>query len=150
MPQLQHYMQVAMMDRAYLSVIFGNMRYEWCEIQYDNEYIKMLYEMEDTFWKQYILTDKEPENIKAEKIIQDYTDNIKVNDMIRIDMEKNNEFVANALTWRETKIPYDQHRAVGKVLKELIPSNCRLAEGGGIKISRTKAGHLTIKENKGG
>ena len=68
--------------------------------------------------------------------------------MIRIDMEKNNEFVANAHTWRETKIPYDQHRAVGKVLKELIPANCRLAEGGGIKIARTKAGHLTIKENK--
>ena len=62
MPQLQHYMQVAMMDRAYLSVIFGNMRYEWCEIQYDNEYIKMLYEMEDNFWKQHILTDKEPAN----------------------------------------------------------------------------------------
>ena len=150
MPQLQHYMQVAMMDRAYLSVIFGNMRYEWCEIKYDNEYIKMLYEMEDTFWKQHILENKEPENIKAEKIIQDYTDNIKVNDMIRIDMEKNNEFVTNAHTWRETKIPYDQHRAVGKVLKELIPANCRLAEGGGIKISRTKAGHLTINENKGG
>ena len=106
--------------------------------------------MEDTFWKQHILNDKEPENIKAEKIVQNYTDNIKVNEMIRIDMEKNNEFVANAHTWRETKIPYDQHRAVGKVLKELIPSNCRLAEGGGIKISRTKAGHLTIKENKGG
>ncbi|MAX46362.1 MAG: hypothetical protein CMB24_06180 [Euryarchaeota archaeon] len=150
MPQLQHYMQVAMMDRAYLSVIFGNMRYEWCEITYDNDYIKMLYEMEDTFWKQHILTDKEPENIKAEKIVHNYTDNIKVNEMIRIDMEKNNEFVANAHTWRETKIPYDQHRAVGKVLKELIPANCRLAEGGGIKISRTKAGHLTIKENKGG
>jgi len=143
-------MQVAMMDRAYLSVIFGNMRYEWCEITYDNDYIKMLYEMEDTFWKHHIIKDKEPENIKAEKLINNYTDNIKVNDMIRIDMEKNNEFVANAHTWRETKIPYDQHRAVGKVLKELIPSNCRLAEGGGIKISRTKAGHLTIKENKGG
>ena len=40
--------------------------------------------------------------------------------MIRIDMEKNNEFVANAHTWRETKIPYDQHRAVGKVLKEWL------------------------------
>ena len=67
MPQLQHYMQVAMMDRAYLSVIFGNMRYEWCEIQYDNEYIKMLYEMESTFWYEHVIKDKEPENIKAEK-----------------------------------------------------------------------------------
>tara|TARA_B100000941_G_scaffold39567_1_gene23693 strand:+ start:624 stop:1436 length:813 start_codon:yes stop_codon:yes gene_type:complete len=151
MPQVQHYMQVAMMDEAYLSVIFGNgNRYEWCKVEYNNEYIKMLYEMEDTFWKQHILTDKEPENLQAEKIIQDYTNNIKVNDMIRIDMEKNNEFVANAHTWRSTKVQYDQHRAVGKVLKELIPANCRLAEGGGIKISRTKAGHLTIKENKGG
>ena len=106
--------------------------------------------MEKTFWDKHILKDKAPEDLQAEKLIHEYSNDIKVNDMIRIDMEKNNEFVANALTWRETKIPYDQHRAVGKVLKELIPSNCRLAEGGGIKISRTKAGHLTIKENKGG
>ncbi|BAQ88077.1 Phage-related protein, predicted endonuclease (COG5377) [uncultured Mediterranean phage uvMED] len=151
MPQLQHYMQVAMMDSAYLSVIFGNgNRYEWCQVQLDNEYIKMLYEMEATFWKEHIEKDIPPEDIQAEIIQQNHMNNIKVNDMIRIDMDTNNEFVANAHTWRETKIPYDQHRAVGKVLKELIPANCRLAEGGGIKISRTKAGHLTIKENKGG
>ena len=76
--------------------------------------------------------------------------NIKINEMISIDMGKNNEFVANAATWRETKIPYDQHRAVSKIIKEIIPANCRLAEGGGVKVSRTKAGNLTIKENKGG
>lgn len=151
MPQVQHYMQVAMMDEAYLSVIFGNgNRYEWCKIEYNNDYITMLYDMEKTFWDKHIQEDQEPENLKAEKLIQEYSNDIKVNDMIRIDMEKNNEFVANAHTWRSTKIQYDQHRAVGKVLKELIPANCRLAEGGGIKISRTKAGHLTIKENKGG
>ena len=144
-------MQVAMMDEAYLSVIFGNgNRYEWCKIEYNNDYITMLYDMEKTFWDKHILKDKAPEDLQAEKLIHEYSNDIKVNDMIRIDMEKNNEFVANAHTWRSTKIQYDQHRAVGKVLKELIPANCRLAEGGGIKISRTKAGHLTIKENKGG
>lgn len=151
MPQLQHYMQVAMMDRAYLSVIFGNMRYEWCSIDINNDYLKELYDTEKTFWN-LIQTDTAPENIHDEdildKIIQKH--DIKINDMISIDMGKNNEFVANATTWRETKIPYDQHRAVTKIIKEIIPDNCRLAEGGGIKVSRTKAGNLTIKENKGG
>ena len=151
MPQLQHYMQVATMDRAYLSVIFGNMRYEWCSIEKNNDYIKELYDTEKTFWN-LVETDTEPENIHNEdtldKIIEKH--NIKINEMISIDMGKNNEFVANAATWRETKIPYDQHRAVSKIIKEIIPANCRLAEGGGVKVSRTKAGNLTIKENKGG
>ena len=82
MPQLQHYMQVAMMDRAYLSVIFGNMRYEWCSIDINNDYIKELYDTEKTFWN-LVETDTEPENIHNEdtldKIIEKH--NIKINEM---------------------------------------------------------------------
>ena len=70
---------------------------------------------------------------------------------LNFDENKDNQFLSNATRWVETKQIANENTALGKVLKAKIPDNCRKAVGGGVVISRTKAGYLTIKEEtKGG
>tara|TARA_R110002050_G_scaffold13271_7_gene42234 strand:+ start:1680 stop:2468 length:789 start_codon:yes stop_codon:yes gene_type:complete len=149
MPQVQHYLYVTGKRYCYLSVIFGNNRYEWCTIQENKEYQKKLIETEEIFWT-YVTDKKEPEKLESNKLIQK-THDILVNDMRSIDFEAegHNEFLANVPMWHETKISHDQHKSVGKLLKSFVPDDCRLAIGAGVKIQRSKAGHLSIKEAKG-
>ena len=59
MPQLQHNMAVAGDQRAMLSVIFGNHKYEMFEIAADWLYQLELLEAEEQFWD-CVQTGKEP------------------------------------------------------------------------------------------
>jgi predicted phage-related endonuclease len=148
MPQLQHYLMVSKAPYIYLSVIFGNNRYETCKVDADKTYQKKLYEIEKSFW-QYVQEDKEPENLDITDLPK-LAGKIKVNDMITIDFDKtgNNEFLSHASRWGETKPVADEHKALGTILKGFIPDDCRKATGGNVLITRTKAGYLTIKQNQ--
>tara|TARA_R100001530_G_scaffold15032_1_gene13463 strand:- start:1316 stop:2191 length:876 start_codon:yes stop_codon:yes gene_type:complete len=151
MPQLQHYLMVSKAPYIYLSVIFGNNRYETCKVDADKTYQKKLYEIEKSFW-QYVQEDKEPEKLDTSELPK-LAGKIKINDMITINFDevKDNEFMSLAPRWHETKIQANEHKAISQVLKAKVPDNCRRATGSGILISRTKAGYLTIKEEtKGG
>lgn len=59
MPQLQHNMSVTDADRAFLSVIFGNHKFEIIEVAADWLYQLELLEAEEQFWH-CVLTGKEP------------------------------------------------------------------------------------------
>ena len=151
MPQIQHYLMVSECNHAWLSVIFGNQRHEHCKIDADKNYQKKLYDIEKSFWS-YVKDNKEPEKIDTKELPK-LAGAIKINDMISLNFDENkdNQFLSNATRWVETKQIANENTALGKVLKAKIPDNCRKAVGGGVVISRTKAGYLTIKEEtKGG
>tara|TARA_Y100000034_G_scaffold88416_1_gene106125 strand:+ start:30 stop:881 length:852 start_codon:yes stop_codon:yes gene_type:complete len=153
MPQIQHYLMVNESPYIYLSVIFGNNRFEYCKIDEDETYQKKLYEIEKSFWS-YVQSDKAPE--KLDELTQELpklAGKIKINDMITInfDEDRDNQFISLAKEWHDTRQPAKQHKAIGEVLKSKVPDNCRRATGSGIVIARSKAGYLSIKEeSKGG
>jgi len=152
MPQVQHYLMVSETPYIYLSVIFGNNRFEYCKIDEDETYQKKLYEIEKSFWS-YVKDNKPPEQLdQLTDQLPKLAGRIKINDMITIDFDetRDNEFMSLAKEWHETKQPAIQHKAIGQVLKAKVPDNCRKATGSGILISRNKAGTLSIKETKGG
>ena len=152
MPQIQHYLMLSETPYIYLSVIFGNNRYEYCKIDSDKPYQEKLYEIEKSFWS-YVTSDKPPEKLDLlTKQLPKLAGKIKINDMIAINFDDNrdNEFISLAKQWHDTREPAKQHKAIGTILKDKVPANCRRATGSGILIARSKAGILSIKEDKKG
>jgi len=49
-PQLQHYMLVSKLPKAYLSIFFGNMYYEYIEVLEDRKFQSMLLKAYKYFW----------------------------------------------------------------------------------------------------
>jgi predicted phage-related endonuclease len=60
--QIQHYMMVSNMKQAWLSVIFGNVRWKAFHIQQDKKFQKRLLNAEYCFWNNHILTDVVPDD----------------------------------------------------------------------------------------
>ena len=59
MPQIQHYLMVTELDKAYLSVFFGNMKYEVIEIEKSIDFQRKLIAAEVLFWH-YVKTKQAP------------------------------------------------------------------------------------------
>jgi len=57
--QIQHYLMLAKLDVCYLSVLFGNARWEYCAIPSHKEYQDILYDRQEKFWDM-VVKDKEP------------------------------------------------------------------------------------------
>ena len=57
--QVQHYMMVSRLPRAWLSVIFGNNKYKAFMIEKDQKFQKKLLKAEEMFW-QHIINEEEP------------------------------------------------------------------------------------------
>ena len=57
--QMQLYMWLAEADNCYLSVIFGNLKWDWTKIPYDESYTATLLDMIKEFWG-YVARDEEP------------------------------------------------------------------------------------------
>lgn len=61
-PQLQHYMMCAKLDKAYLSMFFGNLNYDYLEIGADKDFQKKLLLAYDHFWKAILHKDSKEIN----------------------------------------------------------------------------------------
>jgi len=59
MAQVQHYLMVAELEKAYLSVFFGNMKYEVIEIEHSIDFQRKLIAAEVLFWH-YVKTKQAP------------------------------------------------------------------------------------------
>ena len=57
--QIQHYLMLAQLDVCYLSVLFGNARWEYCAIPSHKEYQDILHYRQERFWDM-VVKDKEP------------------------------------------------------------------------------------------
>ena len=150
-PQLQHYMIHTKRDFIYLSVIFGNRRFEYTTIDADYTYQKKLLAVEDWFY-QHLVENKEPTQMGIDIPEAPTKENIKLNGMVVMDMTNNTKWLDYA---KQLKVntPYVEHfESCKKALKELVSDNCREARGEGVVIKRNKRNILTLKqeENKDG
>ena len=61
-PQLQHYMMCAKVNKAYLSMFFGNLNYDYLEIGADKDFQNKLLLAYDYFWKAILHKDSKEIN----------------------------------------------------------------------------------------
>jgi predicted phage-related endonuclease len=62
------------------------------------------------------------------------------------EMTGNNQWGSEAVTWLTTKQAAKDFAAAEKVIKKIVPADAIICTGHGIKVSRNKAGSLSIKE----
>ena len=138
MPQLQHNMAVAGCERALLSVLFGNGKWEVYEVASDWMYQEDLLEAEMRFW-QCVHSGEPP----AISVISHAPKPVGVREVC---MTGHNAWAASAADWREHRKAARTHATATSSLKELIEDDVARAFGHGIEAKRSKAGAVTIRE----
>ena len=138
MPQLQHNMAVANADRAILSVIFGNAKYEMFEVAADWLYQLDLLNAEKAFWNAVL--SGEPPMAVAPPVAPLPVATREVS------FEGNNAWASAAADWLEYGTAARTHATACRTLKELIDEDVKRAFGHGIEAKRSKSGAVTIRE----
>lgn len=137
--QLHHNMHVAGVSKAVLSVFFGNMKWEYVEINEDPAITEQLLNAEADFWA-LVQSDTMPEDRASQTV------DVSFDDMRDVDMTGSNEWASLADDWLSTKTYADTFTRSVKGLKTLVESDVKLASGHGIQAKRAKNGAITIKE----
>jgi predicted phage-related endonuclease len=138
MPQLQHNMAIAKAERAILSVIFGNQKYEIFEVAADWLYQLELLEAEEAFWNA-VLECEPPAAIAPPPPPRVFGSR-------EICLQGNNEWGAAAADWLEHRTAAKIHAQASASLKSLLADDVGRAFGHGVEVKRSKAGALTIRE----
>lgn len=138
-PQLQHCMAVVGADRAYLSVFFGNNRWSMFDIVANLEYQRDLIAHEAKFWG-HVERLVRPETAEIELLHIPPLDGMR-----EVDMTGNNAWAMGAADYLANKGAAKLFEDSKLAIKELIELDVKLAEGHGIKVTRSKAGALTIR-----
>lgn len=140
MPQVQLYCHLAEADGAWLSVIFGNNKWEASFIRYDNQYFDSMWAVVSDFWG-YVVRDEEPLGIDVPSFS---IDSIEINDMVARDASADNAFIDAAVTFVNG---YEQNRVfenAKKDLKAMVADNEREVYCDYLTIKRDKRGALRI------
>lgn len=138
MPQLQHNMAVTGAERAVLSVIFGNHKYEMIEVAADWLYQLELLEAEEQFWK-CVATGRRPVAVPPPPAPPRLGTR-------EICLEGNNAWASAAADWLGYRDAAKAHASAVNVIKSLIEQDVSRAFGHGIEAKRSKAGAITIRE----
>lgn len=138
MPQLQHNMAVMKADRAILSIIFGNHKYEVVEVAPDWLYQIELLEAEEDFWD-CVQSGREP--VPVVLPLPPMPIGIR-----EICLEGNDAWAASAETWLVHCEAAKKHAGACKQIKEMVEPDVARAFGHGIQAKRSKAGATSIKE----
>jgi len=141
MPQLQFYMFMAKERSCYLSVIFGNSKYESCCVSFDKAYWHRMFDCIKEF-NSYVQKDEEP--IGFGEPIATEINHIPVDQMVVRNASTDNMFVDRAATY----IKYQQHsvqfESAKKDLKRMIDDNEREVYCDQLQLKRSKNGSVRI------
>jgi hypothetical protein len=138
MPQLQHIMAIAGVERGFLSIIFGNHKFEIIEIASDWLYQLELLEAEEQFWD-CVQTGREP--VAAGPPAPPRPVGTR-----ELCLEGNNAWGAAAADWLHNREAAKVHAIAAKTLKALVGEDVARAFGHGIEAKRSKSGAITIRE----
>ncbi len=138
MPQLQHNMAVVGVERAILSVIFGNQRFEIFEIASDWLYQLELLDAEHRFWD-CVVSGKEP--VPAAPPPAPRPIGVR-----EICLEGNNAWASAAFDWLKHREAAKLHSSACSSIKSLVENDVARAFGHGIEAKRSKSGAITIRE----
>jgi hypothetical protein len=138
MPQLQHNMAVALCDRAILSVIFGNSKWEVFEIASDWLYQEELLEAEQRF-RDCVQSGRPPAALPPPPPPRP----IGVREVC---LEGSNVWAAAAAEWLANREAARRYTTATAQIKELVEPDVARAFGHGIEAKRSKAGSVSIRE----
>jgi predicted phage-related endonuclease len=138
MPQLQHNMAVVGAERAILSVIFGNHKFEVFEIAADWLYQIELLEAEQRFWN-CVLSGEEPVAVEPPPAPRPIGTR-------EVCLEGNNAWASAAFDWLKHRDAAKVHATACASIKELVEADVSRAFGHGIEAKRSKSGAITIRE----
>lgn len=141
-PQIQHYLWVANMTDAHLSVIFGNDKWEVLEVVRDEDYLKELIQVEKTFWR-HVQNDVEPDDLAA--IATKAKIPVTATKIVAFkDLKEANAIAALAETWLKHRDAVKAFDEAESGIKGVIPPDAAVAHGFGLICTRNKKGALTM------
>jgi hypothetical protein len=145
MPQIQLYAHLADADGIYLSVIFGNNKWESAHVRYDPEYFRSMWAVVSDFWG-YVVRDEEPVGVDIPTLSIDH---IPVDEMVKRDASKDNHFISCATDYIQHQDAAKSFEAAKKSLKAMVGPNEREVYCDSLTIKRDKGGSLrfTVREN---
>ncbi len=150
MPQLQFYMFTHKNAQScFLSVIFGNRRWECVEVSRNNEYIQRMLVHIKEFWD-LVTSNTPPADGKHASWESLSTDHIPVDQMVRRDATSDNEFISRCIDYIEQEANAKSFESAKADLKAMVADNEREVYCDLLTIKRDKRGALriAIKENK--
>jgi len=145
MPQLQTYCHATKANGAYLSVIFGNDRWEASFVEYNHDYFSSMWSVVSDFWG-YVVRDQRPVAIDQPTIPS--IDAIPVDQMVKRDASQSNEFMDAAHTFASNQQAAATFEAAKKSLKQMVADNEREVYCDLLSVRRAKNGALRIHLNK--
>ena len=145
MPQIQLYCKLAEAPDAYLSVIFGNNKWESTVVSFDNSYFNSMWAVVSDFWG-YVIRDEEPNDISTPNVS---TDSIQVDNMVVRNASTSNEFVSTAATYVQGLEQDKVFQNAKKSLKEMVAPNEREVYCDFLTVRRDKRGALRIIKTNG-
>ena len=146
MPQLQMYSHLSQSDGIWVSIIFGNNKWESAFVSYDEEYFNSMWAVVSDFWG-YVVRKQEP--VGYDEPIQLNIDKIAVDNMVKRDANTDNRFVDAAVTYVNG---YEKNRVfenTKKDLKAMVAQNEREVYCDYLTVKRDKRGSLRITPRKG-
>ena len=154
MPQIQFYMWLSSSDSCYLSVIFGNRRWESVNVSYDKDYVEKMKVHLVEFWR-CVSSDIEPFQGTSVEVPYELgispisIDNILVDKMIRRDANTDNEFISRCHDYIEQEANAKIFDNAKADLKAMVGDDEREVYCDLLTIKRDKRGSLRItkKEN---
>jgi predicted phage-related endonuclease len=133
MPQLQHNMWVAHLNKAVLSIITGAGKWVEITIPKDPLYLTVLVSAEKKFWR-CVQSGEPPHLVNAEPPRPRF-------EVLRIvDMSSSNSWAEYSALFRNTRTAFLDHERAKTELKALMPEDAKEAIGHGVRGRRTKSG----------
>ena len=140
MPQIQLYTRLADCSGAYMSVIFGNNKWESAHVARDNEYFNSMWAVVSDFWG-YVVRDEEPVGVDTPTLS---IDRIEVDNMVKRDASQDNAFISSAHDYLANEQAAKAFESAKKDLKDMVADNEREVYCDLLTIKRDKRGALRI------
>jgi len=140
-PQMQWQMMVTEAQQCAISIIAGANEPVVEFIPRDNDYIGIEIDRAAQFMtfvfnrEPPIVLEPVPPPADAKKIY---------------DMRTDNRWMSEAGEWRETREAAQRNDDAAKILKSMVPEDAKKCVGGGVQITRDRAGRLSLREAKDG
>jgi hypothetical protein len=139
MPQIQLYMHLSNMNKAHLSVIFGN-EYDHAQIDRSAAYLSEIVDLSAAFW-QHVVDDTEPDNPDAVRV--DWSA-VKIDDLKIRDASQDNQFTSLAYDYCMSMPEAKKHDVIKKELRSMIADDEREVFCDILAIKRDKRGACRI------